>query len=371
MYDGQTLPGNFANGGTNVLGLQEFQGDDGSYAVALSLPPGQQISPRTTYTTNPGMAITVWSPVTHNTVCDDPAGQAPEEVDQLVRNAQGTPIVAAFQFECFAANGTAYEGALAYNVVPTTPHGGYYLYGQNGALSGFGNDAYLCYLGDLSATPINQPIVGMAITPDGAGYWMVAADGGIFAYGDAGFYGSMGGTHLNQPIVGMASTPDGRGYWLVAADGGIFSFGDAGFYGSMGGSHLNQPIVGMAAAPIGQGYWLVASDGGIFAFGNAGFYGSTGSIHLNRPVVGMTPSPDGRGYWFVASDGGIFAFGNAGFSGSTGSLRLNEPITGMAATPDGSGYWLVALDGGVFAFNAPFYGSFGGENVIGVAGIAD
>ena len=31
-----------------------------------------------------------------------------------------------------------------------------------------------------------------------------------------------------------ASTPDGRGYWLVAADGGIFAFGDAGFYGSGG-----------------------------------------------------------------------------------------------------------------------------------------
>ena len=40
--------------------------------------------------------------------------------------------------------------------------------------------------------------------------------------------------HLNQPIVGMASTPDGRGYWLVAADGGIFDYGDAGFFGAAG-----------------------------------------------------------------------------------------------------------------------------------------
>ena len=43
------------------------------------------------------------------------------------------------------------------------------------------------------------------------------------------------GPALNKPIVGMAATPDGRGYWLVAADGGIFSFGDAVFYGSTGG----------------------------------------------------------------------------------------------------------------------------------------
>ena len=42
----------------------------------------------------------------------------------------------------------------------------------------------------------------------------------------------------------MAATPDGRGYWLVASDGGIFAFGDAGFYGSTGDLTLNRPIVG-------------------------------------------------------------------------------------------------------------------------------
>ncbi len=109
------------------------------------------------------------------------------------------------------------------------------------------------------------------------GYWMVAADGGIFSFADAGFFGSMGGQPLNSPIVGMASTPDGGGYWEVASDGGIFTFGDAHYFGSMGGRHLNKPIVGMAATPDGGGYWEVASDGGIFSFGDASFFGSTGS----------------------------------------------------------------------------------------------
>ena len=44
-------------------------------------------------------------------------------------------------------------------------------------------------------------------------------------------------------VVGMAATPSGRGYWLVAADGGVFTFGDAAFYGSMGGVRLNQPAL--------------------------------------------------------------------------------------------------------------------------------
>ena len=44
----------------------------------------------------------------------------------------------------------------------------------------------------------------------------------------------MGALHLNKPIVGMAPTPDGGGYWMVASDGGVFAFGDAAFEGSLG-----------------------------------------------------------------------------------------------------------------------------------------
>ncbi len=121
---------------------------------------------------------------------------------------------------------------------------------------------------------------------------------------------------LNAPIVGMAAAPDGQGYWLVGADGGIFAFGSAQFYGSMGGQHLNAPVVGMAAAPGGNGYWLVASDGGIFAFGSAQFYGSMGGYHLNAPMVFIAPLPAGGGYWTVASDGGLFSFGAAAFYGN-------------------------------------------------------
>jgi uncharacterized protein YkwD len=205
------------------------------------------------------------------------------------------------------------------------------------------------------------PVVGMAATASGNGYWQVGADGAIFATGDAPFLGSLGGMRLNRPIVGMAATPTGRGYWMVASDGGIFSFGNAGFHGSTGGMRLNQPIVGMAGTPTGRGYWLVASDGGIFSFGDARFYGSTGGMRLNRPIVGVAATPTGRGYWMVASDGGIFSFGDAGFYGSTGGIRLNRPIVDMASAPNGRGYMLAAEDGGVFLFgSAPFYGSASG-----------
>jgi ribosomal protein L24E len=86
----------------------------------------------------------------------------------------------------------------------------------------------------------------MAATPDGRGYWLVASDGGVFAFGDAAFHGSTGAIHLNRPIVGMAATPDGRGYWLVASDGGVFAFGDAAFDGSGGGAGLTGSTVAIS-----------------------------------------------------------------------------------------------------------------------------
>ena len=97
---------------------------------------------------------------------------------------------------------------------------GYYVFGQQGELAGFGNDNYLVYLDGAVNYNLNAPIVGMAPTPDGDGYWMVGSDGGVFASGDAQFYGSTGSLHLNKPIVGMAATPDGKGYWLVAPTAG-------------------------------------------------------------------------------------------------------------------------------------------------------
>ena len=76
----------------------------------------------------------------------------------------------------------------------------------------------------------------------------MASDGGIFAIGDAVFYGSTGALKLNKPIVGMSATADGKGYWMVATDGGIFNFGDATFLGSNGGQPQTSPTIGIATS---------------------------------------------------------------------------------------------------------------------------
>ena len=205
------------------------------------------------------------------------------------------------------------------------------------------------FFGSTGKLALNGPLVGMAATPSGNGYWLLARDGGVFGFGDAVFHGSTGNLRLNQPVVGLAADPKARGYWFVAADGGIFAF-DVPFLGSMGATPLNQPVVGMAPSASGGGYWLVARDGGIFAFGDARFAGSTGDIRLNQPIVGMAADPDGTGYWFVAADGGIFAF-DAAFAGSAvGRLATGDRVAGMAAHPGGKGYWIVTARGVVLPF---------------------
>jgi hypothetical protein len=249
---------------------------------------------------------------------------------------------------------------------------GYWLVASDGGIFAFGDAGFY---GSMGGHPLNMPAVGIAATIDGKGYWVDASDGGIFSFGDARFHGSMGSTRLNQPIVGMSAMPNGGGYWLVGSDGGIFAFGSAKFYGSMGGVRLNQKIVGMVATTDGKGYWLVAADGGVFAFGDARYYGSTGGQHLTAAVVGIAPTADNDGYWLDAADGGVFGFGDAHYFGSMGGHPLNRPVVGMAPTVTGHGYWLDASDGGIFTFgDANFYGSMGGQPLnrpmVGMAAMA-
>ena len=195
------------------------------------------------------------------------------------------------------------------------------------------------YCGSTGNIALNQPVVGMAMTPDSGGYWLVAADGGVFTFGTAQFYGSTGAIHLNQPIVGMAATPDGRGYWLVAADGGVFTFGDAQFYGS-GASVPNAHVIGLASTPDGEGYWEATSNGTVLAFGDAGFFGDAHKLALAAPIVGIAPDPVTGGYWLVGADGGVFDF-NAPFLGSAGGVPLRQPVVGLRppTTVTATGSW--------------------------------
>ncbi len=186
--------------------------------------------------------------------------------------------------------------------------------------------------------------------PVGPGYWLAGRDGGVFAFGSAGFFGSSGGGGSGHAIAGVSATPDGRGYWLVSSYGAVTAFGSARNFGGENGRKLNAPIVGITPTPHGTGYWLAGRDGGVFAFGSARFLGSKGRSRPGAPVVAMAATPDGAGYWLATSKGGVFHFGDARYLGSHAPSPLSAPVVAMAATPDGAGYWLVTGKGTVYPF---------------------
>lgn len=222
---------------------------------------------------------------------------------------------------------------------------GYSVVSSDGGVFTFGDAGYF---GSAAAARPRESIVGMARTPSGDGYWLVGADGSVRAFGDAVVHDSAAGAGPEGRIVGIAATPSGNGYWLVAENGGIFAYGDAQLLGRVGAPGPEQPIVGMAPTTTGRGYWLAAANGDVFAFGDAQAYGSPGGIRLARPIAGIVATTEG--YLLVGSDGAVFAFGNARYHGSTAAGPPVDPVVGMASTPSGDGYWLASAGGGIFAY---------------------
>ena len=64
----------------------------------------------------------------------------------------------------------------------------------------------------------------------------------------------------------VTANPSRDGYWLVAADGGVFAFGGAPYDGSLGGSVPPHQVVGIVATA--NGYALVDQDGASTTFGS-------------------------------------------------------------------------------------------------------
>ncbi len=231
---------------------------------------------------------------------------------------------------------------FAFTGTPSGGDSGYWLVDSQGKVFAYGSSAFD---GEVPAGAASGAVVGLVASPGGGGYWVTDQGGNVDTYGSAEYFGSTDQLTANEPpgghnsvtpahpIVGIAATADGKGYWLVASDGGVFTFGDAGFFGSAsqlnpatppGGTNgitLNKPVVGIAATADGKGYWLVASDGGVFTFGDAGFYGSLPGEAVYSTATGIAPSADGRGYDVVTANGEVHAFGDA-------------PLLGDLSTPD-------------------------------------
>jgi hypothetical protein len=81
--------------------------------------------------------------------------------------------------------------------------------------------------------------------------------------------GSTGPSSVSgAPVVAIAASPDGKGYWLLTRDGGVFSFG-VPFHGSVPDRQPYAKAVELRATDTGAGYYVAGGDGAVFAFGDA------------------------------------------------------------------------------------------------------
>jgi hypothetical protein len=140
----------------------------------------------------------------------------------------------------------------------------------------------------------------------------------------------------------MAPTATSNGYYLVAADGGVFAFGDAQFAGSFGDAVVSAPVVSLSALPSGDGYYMLDRAGDIYRFGKAEFRflnmsnGRRGSAAFTDIQV----TPSGLGYWVLDAAGNVEAYGDAARAQPEFSLGPGERTVGLTPTPDGQGFWV-------------------------------
>ena len=205
-------------------------------------------------------------------------------------------------------------------------------------------------------SPDTGGVVAAAVTRDGKGLWLVAADGTIASVGDAARMKFR--TKAASAITSASVTPDGKGLFATTNKGVVLTAGTASGRGSLSSRRINGAIVDIEITRDGKGYWLAGSDGAIFSFGNARFHGSIGGAKVAGRIVGMAATPDNKGYWQVGADGGIFAFGDARYQGNarwaTPRYPLNlftvapGPAVDVVAAPTSrQGYWVVGDTGRV------------------------
>jgi hypothetical protein len=152
-------------------------------------------------------------------------------------------------------------------LVVLDPNDGYILYEDD--CLGFDFDSYCQFNSRVLATQVGRYSFEVAIIGDQGivvgeasldvtsvdNYAMARANGEVLMYGE-----QEGTIDLKVPddeeVAGVSYTADGDGYWLVAADDGIFTFGDAPYLGSAG-------AFGFDDLDDLRGFFLPADDGWI------------------------------------------------------------------------------------------------------------
>jgi photosystem II stability/assembly factor-like uncharacterized protein len=242
-------------------------------------------------------------------------------------------------------------------------------------------------------------LVGIAAMPDGGGYWLASAAGGLVACGDAPFDGSPVSERipLFAPIVGIAATVKGCGYWLLARDATVYPFGPCALRlprvrsgapswaspatppppatGSCRptaeSSRSTPPTEDRSQAPAFAPTTSSASPPARRAAGtgrpgrteacSASAFDNFGSLPglgmQVRDIVAIDRTVSGPGYLLSGAGGAAYVLGSGtAFCGSE-SGQTSAPVSASATYGFSPGYWLLERNGRLDLFDAPFDGT--------------
>ena len=295
-----------------------------------------------------------------------------------------------------SAAGPLFDDAPALGAVANRIGDGYWVFNGNGRVAAFGQNAG--FYGDPRASTLNHTITAMAPTPSGTGYWLLADDGFVYAYGSAKFLGTPQPGDPNGFFTVILPSVSESGYRVGTYQGRVHGFGDAIDFGSLwhvptrGGkavfgytsvrpgsttvTALGPPSMGGSAIATittvwtpADGYWMLSADGVVYPFGGAVNLGDAKPHLAGHQAVDLEPTPDYGGYWIVDDTGHVFGFGNAKATPGNvdaGALRAGEKVTSLSSTPTGAGYWIFTSQGRVFAKgDATHFGDMAGTALNG------
>lgn len=190
--------------------------------------------------------------------------------------------------------------------------------------------------------------VGMAALGEGRGACILDAGGGLRTFGE---YAELDPFERpDVPAVGIAGSDRGEGVWIAFADGTVIARGSADPLPLTAPEPPTPPVVAITATSDGTGYWLLDGRGRVASYGSAPWWGDSEDTRQHpATAVGLAPTPDARGYWIVRQDGAVFCCGDAPFLGSPAGVVPVEAVT-IAASSDGTGYWILGRRGEVLPF---------------------
>lgn len=234
----------------------------------------------------------------------------------------------------------------------------------------------------LGGPPTLAPAAtAIAATADGAGYYVLRADGEVDAYG-ADLHDSAAPANLSPgtTATGLAVDAATGGYWVLYSDGTVTAVNapnDGETLVPPDGWGQHPAAVAIAAAPKGAGYYVLRANGAVYGYGASVRGSLAGKLHYGAtaPVLAtaIAVDPATGGYWIATSTGAVVGFDAPDLGSPLASERGRydgNPVTGLAALADGSGYYVLRADGEVDAYGATPRGSLGAASTLRVGGFA-